>query len=117
MSQIFDALLLAAIFLGELYTLLISIEMLRWTGLRPRGLVYPRNCLPGSCQNPEGFRAFLQPRLFLFGILFLLAGAAFLCGNYIPACPGWLQWLALALILTTFVLYKRTLRRCSLRFW
>lgn len=35
-------------------------------------VLYPGNCSPKDCRDPEGFRAFMLPKCVLMGVMFLL---------------------------------------------
>lgn len=41
-------------------------------------VLYPGNCTPKNCKDPDGFRAFMLPRSILMGVFFLLVGAGVL---------------------------------------
>lgn len=57
-----------------IYCIWLGIAMGRWRELKDNGLLYPNGTNPRDCLDPEGFLAFMRPRMVIFGLVSLVAG-------------------------------------------
>ena len=117
MNDFLDILLLASFTVGGVYSLWTAVQMRSWKELKPNKFIYPNGCDPKDCNNPDGFRAFMQTKTLIFGVLCLATALAFLGGTYLHFCPDEMIWAAFALGLGAVAVYFFAIRRASTKFW
>lgn len=117
MDVFLDVLLLVVFITGGAYSFWTVAEMRRGQALRPNKFWYPTNCAPAECEDPEGFKVYMRPRILAFGILCLLTAATFFGGSYLSFCPKELVWVAFVLGVGAVGLHLLAVRKAGARFW
>ncbi len=98
------------------YCLYTAYRLTKATELFDNMLLYPGNCPKELCLDPEGFMAYMRPRIAIFGTLCLPLAAYYVVEIYtvIPHLVEIIQYIfAAGLFIWGFSVYFRAARR----FW
>ncbi len=77
-----DLLLMICFLFAGLYSLYTALRLRRTTELFDNMLLYPGNCKREDCCDPEGFMAYMRPRLTIFGSLCVLISLYYVVKRY-----------------------------------
>lgn len=67
--------LVAVLLVGSgIYSLYSCIKVKKEQALIESKILYPSNCPPEDCLDPEGFMSFIVPRMTFFGIMCVIFG-------------------------------------------
>lgn len=118
MIDMLDVLLMVMLFGCGIYSIYTAIKLRRSYFLEPNKILYPANCKPEDCVDPDGFIEYILPRVMTCGILWLLSGIAFAVNNYVLRFEGWLVYaLTIILPVAPFVWYMFIQRKSAKEYW
>lgn len=111
-----DIIVMLAFLLFGLYCLYTAFRLHNSKELFDSGLLYPGKCDKESCQDPEGFMAYMKPRLTILGSVLFLVGVYYIIAGEIPMpkAVGIVQLVITGAALLWGVIFYRTAFR---RFW
>lgn len=66
---------------GGVYSLYSCIKLKKEQCLFENKILYPSNCHPDDCLDPEGFIQFIVPRMTFFGIMCIIFGIGTIGGT------------------------------------
>ena len=78
-----DLIMLASFLIYGALCLYTAFRLGRETKLFDSFVLYPGNCHRDDCKDPDGFMAFMRPRLYVLGGLCLLVSAYFFLKTYV----------------------------------
>ena len=114
-----DLFLLLTLLAVAVYSLYVVIRLRRTRELFPSRFLYPGNCEPEDCIDPDGFIDYILPRLTLLSSMFFVMTLAF-CGKLyaFPESGSLLTELpTLFLPVGVFLWYCVVLNKSSKNFW
>jgi len=76
MMFIFDLIVTVMLVGGGIYALYSCIKLKKEQYLFENRILYPSNCPPDECLDPEGFIQFIVPRMSFFGVMCIIFGIA-----------------------------------------
>ena len=94
MMFLFDLIITVMLLAGGVYSLYSCIKVKKEQCLFENKILYPSNCHPDDCIDPEGFIQFIVPRMTFFGIMCLIFGAATIAASVF-------EWGSVAAIIQT----------------
>lgn len=74
MMFVFDVIVTVMLVAGGVYSLYSCIKLKKEQYLFENRILYPSNCQPDDCIDPEGFIQFIVPRMTFFGIMCIIFG-------------------------------------------
>lgn len=115
-------LILAAMLIWISANVLISIIKLNKTlDMKAGRYIYPASCKPEQCKDPQGFLAFITPRLVGFGVLGLLIAAFILVNgltDVFASLPNWFKnGAAFFFFIPLFIWYVYFINKAAKKFW
>lgn len=81
MMFFFDVIVTVMLVGGGIYSIYSCIKLKKEQYLFENKILYPSNCPPDSCIDPEGFIQFIIPRMTFFGVMCIIFGVATLAGS------------------------------------
>ena len=70
-----------------------------------------------KCKDLEGYKAYIAPRMLVFGIAAILYGAVGLVNTYVTPLPGAVYGAVMALFLAVLIWYAIATRKGVQKFW
>lgn len=74
MMFFFDVIVTVMLIGGGIYSIYSCIKLKKEQYLFENKILYPSNCAPDNCIDPEGFIQFIIPRMTFFGIMCIIFG-------------------------------------------
>ena len=94
-----------------------------WLMLRIKGEIVTTSILLGKdvelrkCKDLDGYKAYIAPKMLIFGIAAVLYGAAGLVNSYVTPLPGAVYGAVMALFLVVLIWYAIATRKGVQKFW
>ncbi len=111
-----DFILLIAFLIYGLLCLYNALRLWREGELFKSSILYPTNCTPEACLDPEGFIAFIRPRVAILGGICLAVAAYYFVARYV-SIPKVISILQMVLACGAFAWGFSIYIRASKRFW
>lgn len=100
-----------------IYGLYTFRNMNRWSKLPANKILYPNGCPVDTCDDPEGFKKFMRPRLLIFSLLCLVTAGLSAAGSYLMQGSRPIVLATVVLGLGTMIFYMASVFRASKKFW
>ncbi len=106
------------IFVGAGIYVLYGWLMLRIKGeIVTTSILFSKDVELRKCKDLEGYKAYIAPRMLVFGIAAILYGAAGLVNTYVAPLPGAVYGAVMALFLAVLIWYAIATRKGVQKFW
>ena len=106
------------IFVGAGIYVLYGWLMLRIKGeIVTTSILFSKDVELHKCKDLEGYKAYIAPRMLVFGIAAILYGAAGLVNTYVAPLPGAVYGAVMALFLAVLIWYAIATRKGVQKFW
>lgn len=120
-SEILVLILAAMLIWVSINTLIAIVRLNRTKELKQSKYIYPASCKPEQCKDPQGFIAFITPRLIGFGVIGLIIAAFILVNgmtDVFAATPNWFRNGAVFfLFIPLFIWYVVFINKAARKFW
>lgn len=83
-SMNLDIVLLFSFLLFGLMCLYTAFRLWREKALFDSFILYPGNCKRPDCLDPDGFMAYIRPRVTIFGVLCIVISLYYVADYYLP---------------------------------
>ena len=83
-----DLVLIATMLACGIYAIYTAIRLHRNCYLEPSKILYPTDCTPETCLDPDGFIDYILPRLTAMGIAMLLQSGILIVSAYVLKLDG-----------------------------
>ena len=108
---------LDVIFVGAGFYVLYGWFVMRTKGEITTTILLNKEVDPKKCRDLEGYKAYIAPRMLVFGIAAILYGAAGLVNTYVTPLPGAVYGAVMALFLAVLIWYAIATRKGVQKFW
>lgn len=109
--------ILDVIFVGAGIYVLYAWVMMKTKGEIITSILMSKDVELRKCKDLEGYKAYIAPRMLVFGIAAILYGAAGLVNTYVAALPGAVYGVIMALFLAVLIWYAMATRKGVQKFW
>ncbi len=94
------------------------LRLRRENSLFAHRMMYPNYCPWDLCLDPEGYVAFIRPRIAILSVAMLLSGLTQLVSYFIPAMRSIGLSLGIYIVpLFVYLCYNSSLRRAAKKYW
>ena len=108
---------LDVIFVGAGIYVLYAWVMMKTKGEIITSILMSKDVELRKCKDLEGYKAYIAPRMLVFGIGAILYGAAGLVNTYVTPLPGAVYGAVMALFLAVLIWYAIATRKGVQKFW
>ena len=108
---------LDVIFVGAGIYVLYAWVMMKTKGENITTILMSKDVELRKCKDLEGYKAYIAPRMLVFGIAAILYGAAGLVNTYVTPLPGAVYGAVMALFLAVLIWYAIATRKGVQKFW
>ena len=108
---------LDVIFVGAGIYVLYAWVMMKTKGEIITSILMSKDVELRKCKDLEGYKAYIAPRMLVFGIAAILYGAAGLVNTYVAPLPGAVYGAVMALFLVVLIWYAIATRKGVQKFW
>ena len=108
---------LDVIFVGAGIYVLYAWVMMKTKGEIITSILMSKDVELRKCKDLEGYKAYIAPRMLVFGIAAILYGAAGLVNIYVTPLPGAVYGAVMALFLAVLIWYAIATRKGVQKFW
>ncbi len=117
-GNIFGVVLIAMLVAFGIYCIYAALRLHFKCELFPSKVIYPGNCTPDTCTDPDGYLRFTAPRLLGMGVILALAGIVKALNDYVFLYKaGWVYYAELAVPILVFSWYMVIQNRSAKKFW
>ena len=109
--------ILDVIFVGAGIYVLYAWVMMKTKGEIITSILMSKDVELRKCKDLEGYKAYIAPRMLVFGIAAILYGAAGLVNTYVTPLPGAVYVAVMALFLAVLIWYAMATRKGVQKFW
>lgn len=96
--------------------LFYAFYLLTTKGEVKENILLPRNVEMKRCKDPEGYKTFLKPRLFVFSLVVTLCGLITLAMDYFQI-GGYSYIILSAALLAVIIAFGIIMKKAVARFW
>lgn len=108
---------LDVIFVGAGIYVLYAWVMMKTKGEIITSILMSKDVELRKCKDLEGYKAYIAPRMLVFGIAAILYGAAGLVNTYVTPLPGAVYGAVMVLFLAVLIWYALATRKGVQKFW
>ena len=108
---------LDVIFVGAGIYVLYAWVMMKTKGEIITSILMSKDVELRKCKDLEGYKAYIAPRMLVFGIAAIFYGAAGLVNTYVAPLPGAVYGAVMALFLAVLIWYAIATRKGVQKFW
>lgn len=113
-----DLILIATLLCCGIYAVYTVIRLRRNYYLESNKILYPTDCAPDTCLDPDGYIEYILPRLTVVGIAMLLQSALLAVSTFVLKLnDGWVDVLMTLPIAAIFAYYIIVMKKAAKRFW
>lgn len=105
------------IFVGAGVYVLYAWILLKTKGEIKTSILMSKDVELRKCKDLEGYKAYITPRMLVFGISALLYGGAGLVNTYVFTLPGVVYGIIMVLFLVVLIWFAMVTRKGIQRFW
>ena len=109
--------ILDVIFVGAGIYVLYAWFLMKTKGEIKTSILMSKDVELRKCKDLEGYKAYIAPRMLVFGIAAILYGAAGLVNTYVTPLPGAVYGAVMALFLAVLIWYAMATRKGVQKFW
>lgn len=106
----------AAILIGGLYVIYLTVKMMKTGELKQNGLM-SKDVDIKKCKDPDGYIKFIGPKQMLFGALAIFCGVVGLIHDYTGAIGAYMYLVFILLMVVYVVYYAAQSKKAMKMFW
>ncbi len=117
MSEMLNVLLLVMLLGFGAYGIYTYIRLRRTYEMFPNKFMYPGNCKPEECLDPDGFLDYIMPRVLILSVLMLVCGLAYGVYYVMKLDLFWVDIASMVVPVAILIWYAVAQRKASKLYW